>query len=426
MTDARKPLFETRTNAVRAITVRTKAVRTIAVLICILLTLTGIASVASAEETGSSEKEEFLHIWIGGVLLTSRNARDPFGDGTVSYDADTYTLTLNNYNYSGEGYVYDTSEGEKIGGIIFLDEAESYTIRLEGENTLTHICGEDVHYSGALYAYSNVTITGSGTLTAKSGKAVKSSYAIYCEGELVINRATVVAESDDASSYSCGIYCDLGVTVNEGTVKAKGAKSEHVSAGISCKDVTFSGGELEAEGGEGVTYSDGISCFGDFVMTGGNLNLLAGPSNFSSGLYVDGKKATFSGGNAVISGGPDGTGVNKYTEEGADPVTIGIGRVRSLIISGGNMAVNGILDNEIDGRGYELTEGGEETIIEPKAGQLTGTYKRLEFPAEPGKANLTWLFILIPAVLLISAGIAVAVIILKRKQKNNNGEACQQ
>ena len=38
------------------------------------------------------------------VNITSENFMDVFGDGTVSFDPDTYTLTLNGYQYKGDFY----------------------------------------------------------------------------------------------------------------------------------------------------------------------------------------------------------------------------------------------------------------------------------------------------------------------------------
>ena len=40
-----------------------------------------------------------------GVDITTENYEDVLGDGTVSYDPTTNTLTLNNYVYNGEGLV---------------------------------------------------------------------------------------------------------------------------------------------------------------------------------------------------------------------------------------------------------------------------------------------------------------------------------
>ena len=42
-------------------------------------------------------------LWVNGVEVSEFNAADVLGDGTVKYDAQTHTLTLNNYTYEGMG-----------------------------------------------------------------------------------------------------------------------------------------------------------------------------------------------------------------------------------------------------------------------------------------------------------------------------------
>lgn len=67
-----------------------------------------------------------------GVLITEENYTDVLGDGTVTYDPATHTLTLNGYQHEGSGFVYD---GTKYG--IFIPESiGTLTIVLKGENVI--------------------------------------------------------------------------------------------------------------------------------------------------------------------------------------------------------------------------------------------------------------------------------------------------
>ena len=67
-----------------------------------------------------------------GILITKENYTDVLGDGTVSYDPATNTLTLNGYKYEGNGFVYD---GAKY-GISVPKSIGTLTIVLKGENVI--------------------------------------------------------------------------------------------------------------------------------------------------------------------------------------------------------------------------------------------------------------------------------------------------
>ncbi|MBQ6663258.1 MAG: InlB B-repeat-containing protein, partial [Firmicutes bacterium] len=67
---------------------------------------------------------------IGGIHVTDENCQDVFGDGTVSFDPKTYTLSLNNAEIPVAAY------GEEMAGI--GSGCSMLTIRLHGEN---RICG---------------------------------------------------------------------------------------------------------------------------------------------------------------------------------------------------------------------------------------------------------------------------------------------
>lgn len=67
-----------------------------------------------------------------GVLITEENYTDVLGDGTVSYDPATNTLTLNGYKHEGSGFVYD---GAKY-GISVPKSIGTLSIVLKGENVI--------------------------------------------------------------------------------------------------------------------------------------------------------------------------------------------------------------------------------------------------------------------------------------------------
>ena len=115
-------------------------------------------------------------VWVGGTQITSANAADVFGDGKVSYDDATKTLTLNGYTYSGAGYGSSAVYIGDMGGATF-------NVVVAGENSLT---------STAAYGYAirsvgtgAVTVTGSGSdpsLALTVPSAYDTGYAVSVKG----------------------------------------------------------------------------------------------------------------------------------------------------------------------------------------------------------------------------------------------------
>ena len=125
-------------------------------------------------------------LWVGDTQVTSANANNIDGDGKASYNAETQTLKLNNYSYSGAGHDANISCSTAA-----ITTSENLNIIITGMNSLkcTSISG--------IYVDGNLTISGTGSLTAEgeyfgiyndSGSAtissgivtaIGSSYAIY-------------------------------------------------------------------------------------------------------------------------------------------------------------------------------------------------------------------------------------------------------
>ena len=98
-----------------------------------------IAVPAFAAELGSDSTAEEYPLWVGSVQLTSENAADVFGDGTVRLEvADgKYTLTLENADIS-ETSTHKFAGSEYSANIYSPQEELDLTIRLIGENRLSN------------------------------------------------------------------------------------------------------------------------------------------------------------------------------------------------------------------------------------------------------------------------------------------------
>ena len=163
----------------------------------------------------------FYNVWVGGTQITSANAADVFGNGKVSYDDATKTLTLNGYTYSGAGYGSSAVYIGDMGGATF-------NVVVAGENSLT---------STAAYGYAirsvgtgAVTVTGSGSdpsLALTVPSAYDTGYAVSVKGA-----------SATFKDLSMAVTGYLGIVVN-------GNNAAGDALTIDNCDITFAGTAMD-------------------------------------------------------------------------------------------------------------------------------------------------------------------------------------
>ena len=198
--------------------------------------------------------------WVGGTQVNDENADNVLGDGTVSYDIVTNTLTLRNATIT-----QGTHEESAICGNSDLN------IVLEGENTVN---------AGIIGIYVNGTlaISGSGSLTVngidiKNGDIIISSGTITTskayEG-IIANNVTISGGTVTATGDTSGIYAYDNIAISGGTVTATGD-----TLGISTFSITISGGTVTATGD-----TLGISTY-SITISGGTVTAMGG----TMGIY---------------------------------------------------------------------------------------------------------------------------------------------
>jgi len=141
-----------------------------------------------------------------GVNITNANCNDVYGDGTVSYDPNTNTLTLNNYQYKGEGLNFDNYIA-----IFVNSELNSFTLNLVGENSIT-VSSE---YSIGIFAL-----------------GVKN-FVVNGDGKLNINTSMLGIQTDNYVSAFKLLNGDISINVNGSP-----------AGGIICKDFIMYDGRL--------------------------------------------------------------------------------------------------------------------------------------------------------------------------------------
>lgn len=253
-------------------------------------------------------------IWVGDTEVTSECTS---GNGW-SYDAETGTLTLDNFYYKGDGKTPDSSNR---GGICVLrpnsanQSPATLYIKLQGNNYIENTSKRS-YWNAGIFSYSDLVISGEGSLTVKGGTG-GTSHGISGQN-LIIESGTIEAEGR-ASAGSSGIYMDGDVTVNGGKVTASADNStSSVSRGIEC-DGSFimNGGEVTATAknakstGYGIEADYNIICKGGILKAGGETQALYShtnsyPEGYAKGKEYPGKKTltaadfTFSGPSDLI------------------------------------------------------------------------------------------------------------------------------
>ena len=190
-----------------------------------------------------SEPVYHYNMYIGDIRVTSENADNILVNGTASYNAETNTLTLNNFNYVGKvtnanGY-YDN-----IFAVLYLQTAADgdLTINLIGENVITNTTTvtNDGQLAAGIYAYaSNASLifTGTGTLTVTGGNGstnVKTNSA---------GIVTATANNTYGETASTGLK-----VMDDCTITAIGG-SAYNSYGMKAGIFKMYAGELDLVGG---------------------------------------------------------------------------------------------------------------------------------------------------------------------------------
>lgn len=275
------------------------------ILALVLVLMLGIPALANEVEA--------YPVWVGGVQVTAGNAQDVLGDGTVSYDAESNTLTLNGAEITGG---YEQEEGS----VAAIYAAGDLNIALIGTNGVT--APDASASSNGIRVEGDLSISGDGNIvfnggavTAQDGMAV--SFGIWLTGNLTVHEASATANggsaivSGDGTSVSGGVYVEGGLEVDfGGTLIAVGGKAQATQAhsrGIeSVRDddeyinISVYDGSITAEGADavGVSYAQtaGIYIYNGGLylyeaqarahITAGNAAASANGQAYSNGIHV--------------------------------------------------------------------------------------------------------------------------------------------
>lgn len=164
------------------------------------------------------QESETYDLWVAGKQVTKSNQSDVLEDGgTVSYDPDTHTLTLNDADLTLDG---------AAGGYCCIDSQLAEELTITGTATLSNADG--IITAGPL-TLDNATLTLTGNIDGDVGddaiRAGRSDEDITIQN----SKVTIAGTNSEGNFFNYGIRCGK-LTVANSTLDVKAGSSAIVAA----------------------------------------------------------------------------------------------------------------------------------------------------------------------------------------------------
>ena len=290
---------------------------------------------------------------VGGVEVTSANTS---GTGW-SYDNQTNTLTLDGFNYEGDG------------SGIEIETLKDLNIIIKNENRIKNISSSYSSstngWSCGIYVHGNLTITGDGTLDVTGGTA-DTSHGISVLGKLEIDSQGTIIAKAQATAGTSGIFAYDGIVIKNGNITAYAAEATNSSRGIECNgDITISGGTVAAKAEKGETFSYGLESDKKITISP---NAVVTASGVTAALNKKPEGYTGEIGTTFVSNNtnPNPTPTPEPTPTPSEPSTTqGESTTTSTPASTSTVSTQGsqqVIPTIIEGAGSSYTQGSGNTI----------------------------------------------------------------
>ena len=290
---------------------------------------------------------------VGGVEVTSANTS---GTGW-SYDNQTNTLTLDGFNYEGNG------------SGIEIETLQDLNIIIKNENRIKNISSSYSSstngWSCGIYVHGNLTITGDGTLDVTGGTA-DTSHGISVLGKLEIDSQGTIIAKAQATIGTSGIFAYDGIVIKNGNITAYAAEAAYSSRGIECDgDITISGGTVVAKAEKGETFSYGLESDKKITISP---NAVVTASGVTAALNKKPEGYTGEIGTTFVSNNtnPNPTPTPEPTPTPSEPSTTqGESTTTSTPASTSTVSTQGsqqVIPTIIEGAGSSYTQGSGNTI----------------------------------------------------------------
>ena len=152
-------------------------------------------------------ESETYDLWVAGKQVTETNQNDVLGDGTVSYDPDTHTLTLKDANLTPDGDANFT---------YWIDSELTEELTITGTATLSNADG--IHTDGPL-TLKNADLTLTGNNEDGGEEAIRAGRS---DEDITIqnSKVTIAGTNSEGDFFHYGIRCGK-LTVADSTLNVK-------------------------------------------------------------------------------------------------------------------------------------------------------------------------------------------------------------
>ena len=280
---------------------KNKLIKIVPLTLGCLLGVGGVISFGSSNKNSEVKADiERYNLFICDVEFTDENLVIDSEDstsitgGSATFDPATNTLTLDQLNVEGTGYV-DVSPNYYY-YVISYKGTDLLNLNLKndnlicstavptnnqpvyafhsngplsitgGEGTSTFIGPVKAYRNYGIYANGSLTIDTEGTINAISREGadegiIGESAAIYSVGDMTISAGTINATAGTSNGRSYGLFADTNsrtITINGGTVVGTGGQSRLVSAGAMAKYFLMNDGDVTMIASDTENVSTGI------------------------------------------------------------------------------------------------------------------------------------------------------------------------
>ena len=240
-------------------------------------------------EKTTVEPEKY-DLWVGGIQVTSENASDVLGNGKISFNESTKTLTLDNAEITTY-YKKDIATGSgqtDSSGFMIYSGLEDLTVELEGTSKMipSNVSAGELDNCYGLYSEHNVTIKGNGIISIPYITTVKFVCGLGAYGDLTIEENAKILISIDQDTgtvneiISIGgtnitlkdnAYVQIRIIINE----TLGNQVENIAVFPSEKIEILGDAQLLAEScGYGI-FCDGHGTKYKYIQKGGSVQIAA-------------------------------------------------------------------------------------------------------------------------------------------------------
>ena len=161
------------------------------------------------------------------IKVTPAIAGDILGDGKLSYNYSTHTLTMNNWVVDFETQFSPSVDDDLAGGFLYMDNSTPLTVNLVGTNTITN-CND-------LFNVDNIVFSGSGSLTVNNDENIINADYLTIDGAtLTFNMATDNLDPYQNSTHYGAFSTNYLSVINGGHFHATVSTNVDLSSCGSC------------------------------------------------------------------------------------------------------------------------------------------------------------------------------------------------